>query len=814
MTFRPVEATVQEYVSTKRHCTHCGDDCRQDVIVTSAEEVFCCVGCQTVYQILHDHNLGKFYNINVNAGQSQKNFQVKNYEYLDDKKTQESLCSFIGDSVVSISLSLPSIHCSSCIWLIENISRINDGITHATVNYLEKKVMIHYDPAKISLKQVAELLSKIGYPPYISLNDTDDSSVKKIDRSIYYKLGISGFVFGNIMLLSFPEYLGMNAHTDSLPVFIRIINIILVLPVIFYCAHDYFSSSLQSLKQKHLNIDLPISIGILALFSKSLLDIMTNAGPGYLDSLAGLVFFLLIGKWFQSITYNRIKFDLDYKSYFPIAATILIDGKEKKLPLNDIKPKDILRIRHGELIPTDGKLLSNHAKIDYSFVTGEEDPILVEQHSTVYSGGKIVGSMVEVEVEKTVVTSYLTQLWNDTSLKETSHSGNVSSINETVAKYFTASILMIAILSFGYHSLTDIDMALNVFISVLIIACPCAVALSIPFTFGNIIRLLSLKNIFFKNTTIVEKCNEITYVVLDKTGTITNTKNEYEKYIGQALSPLQKQLIASVSTHSTHSASQMISNYLSDVDPLFAYDIEETTGVGIQGQVQQKQIKIGSAKFFLEQDVADFERRYPDEDQYNVYIQIDDEIVGAFTKKSHFKANLASIIGSLADTKLVSLVSGDNDTDKNYLQTIFKRWDYLLFQKSPFEKLDFIKKLSKKHKVAMVGDGLNDAGALMQSHVGIAVSQNASHFTPASDIILDSDQLEKLPDIFSICHSAVNIIYASYTIAICYNIVGLSFAIQGLLSPVIAAILMPLSSITVVVFGYVMSSLLIKKYSL
>jgi len=782
------------------------------MIVTS-EETFCCFGCESVYHIIHDHNLGQFYDIDSKAGLSQRHLPANDYDYLDDPQTRESLCSFIGDSATSLWLSLPSIHCTSCIWLIENISRIDNGIKHSTVNYLEKKALIHFDPAQISLREVAELLSKIGYAPHISLSDTDPNH-GKVDRSIYYKLGISGFVFGNIMLLSFPEYLGMDSISDSLPVYIRLINIILILPVIFYCAQDYFISSYNSLKQRHLNIDLPITIGIIALLSKSLYDIISNTGPGYLDSLSGLIFFLLIGKWFQSITYSRIRFDLDYKSYFPIAATVLIDGVEKKVSLSHIKPGDILRIRHGELIPTDGRLLSSVATIDYSFVTGEEDPISIEQDSTVYSGGKIKGAMVDIEVEKTVVTSYLTQLWNDATVKGDSLSGSVSSINATVAKYFTVSILIIAMISFGYHSLTDIDLALTVFTSVLIIACPCAVALSIPFTFGNIIRLLSLKNIFFKNTNIVEKCNEINYIVLDKTGTITDTKNKNERYIGRPLSSSEKQLIVSVARHSIHSASQMICEYFSDYDGWQAHAIEEITGIGIQGEVEQSRIKIGSAKFLVEQDVKEFECRYRQEVHYNVFIQIDDEIVGAFTKKSHFKENLSDIIDSLAETTTISLISGDNNNDEPYLQKIFKKWDYLLFEKSPFEKLNFIKGLSENHKVAMVGDGLNDAGALRESHVGIAVSQDASHFTPASDIILDSQKIDMLPDIFSICKSAVHIVYASYIIAICYNIVGLSFAVQGLLSPIIAAILMPLSSITVVVFGYIMSTLLIKRHPL
>ena len=810
--FIHVDLLLDKPIKTQVLCAHCGDKCLEGIIA-SQEASFCCAGCQTVYHILHDHQLTHFYSMDIAAGLSQKYIRKEQYEYLDEAETQEKLCNYISTSTISIWLSLPTIHCTSCIWLIENLSRINGGIKHASVNYLEKRALIHFDPSRISLRQVAVLLSQLGYPPLITLHDTEQTKEKK-DRSIYYKIGISGFVFGNIMLLSFPEYLGMNPFTDSMSLYIRMINVILVMPVILYCARDYYRSSYQSFKQKHLNIDLPITIGITALLVKSLYDIMAGTGPGYFDSLSGLIFFLLIGKWVQHITYSRIKFDLDYRSYFPVAATKVVDGLEIKVSLNKIVPKDILRIRHGELIPTDGQLLSPQATIDYSFVTGEEDPVIIEEEDNVYSGGKVIGPMVEIEVEKSVVTSYLTQLWNDANVKPDHNTGNISAINTAVAKYFTICILIIAVGSFWYHSSYGIDQALHVFTSVLIIACPCAIALSIPFTFGNIIRLLALRHIFFKNTNVVEKCAAISAVVFDKTGTITTHKSKQINYVGLDLSSHEKRAIHSIAIHSTHSVCQILCKYYSDYEVITATDIEEITGKGIQGRVNLKMIRIGSADFFGQNEIWSFKHQFPNDESYSAYIWIDNKLVGAIMKKSHFIDELSTLINTLSDDKDISLISGDNDNDKPYLQKVFNRWSHLLFNKSPIEKLHFIKQLSLNHKVAMVGDGLNDAGALMQSDVGIAVSQDASHFTPASDMIINNEQIYTLPDIFSVCRSAVRIIYASYAIAICYNIIGLSYAIQGLLSPIIAAILMPVSSITVVVFGYILSTVLVKRHSL
>ena len=792
---------------TKTQCSHCGDDCigqRWKI----EDKIFCCGGCKLVFEILHEHKLERFYTLNDNAGVSRKESRSQTYEYLDDPSIIEKFISHKQGSELIVWLSLPSIHCSSCLWLLENISRINEGIKHSKVNFLEKKALIHFDSEVISLRQLVELLSKIGYTPHISLNDWDGNKSKNDNSSLFYKLGVSGFAFGNIMLLSFPEYLGLGELDDILSKYIRYFNVLLILPIVFYCARDYLTSAWNSLFQKHLNIDVPISLGIIALFLKSIFDIFTGIGSGYLDSLAGLVFFLLIGKWFKAITYQRIRFDLDYRSYFPIATSLLENGVEKKIGLKKIVLGDLLRIRHGEIIPTDGLLLSKQVKIDYSFVTGESEPIQVTANEKVYSGGKIIGDMAEVKVLKTVSTSYLTQLWNDSSFKKKNISNGISEINKNIAKYFTITIIVISLLSFLYHSFSDLSLAVHVFATVLIIACPCAVALTMPFTFGNIIRLFSQKNIFFKNTQVIEDCSRINSIVFDKTGTITKASKKSIEYAGTELSDYQKKLIGSLANNSIHTLSKSISEAFGAQDYSTVSNFKEHNGLGIEGNVDGKYIKIGSRQFFPP------ELRYAQDTiavEANTLVQIDHKIVGGFTTVSKFRVGLSSILNRLDTYYSLSLISGDNDNDENYLRDLYGNWNSILFENSPFDKLNFIKGLqTENHNVAMIGDGLNDAGALSQSNIGISISEDTSNFTPACDIIIGAENFSKIPLIFSICKKAVRIIYFTYGIAFIYNLIGIGFAVQGLLSPVIAAILMPLSSITVVLIGVLSSTALFK----
>jgi len=797
-------------IASKLQCKHCGDTCVSDRWKRGSD-IFCCNGCKTVFEIINDNELDFFYQLNSHAGISRNGIALTNYEYLDDPILVDKLASYVKDSNITVWLHLPSIHCSSCLWLLENISKLNIGINYSRVNFLEKRLLIQFDSDVISLRELVELLSQIGYAPQITLNDVDFDNNKLKDRSIYYKLGIAGFAFGNIMLLSFPEYLGLGNVDGLISQVISYLNILLILPVVFYCAKAYLKSAWRGVLHKHLNIDVPISLGILALFFKSLFDIFLGVGSGYLDSLAGLIFFLLIGKWFQNLTYDRIKFDLDYKSYFPIAASLVENKVEKKIGLEDIKNGNIIRIRHGELIPADGVLLSSKANIDYSFVTGESMPTSISQNNKVHSGGKVNGSFIEIEVQKTVASSYLTQLWNDASFKNVNSKGSISKINEIVSKYFTGTIVLISLIAFGFHSFYDISKAINVLATVLIIACPCAVALSMPFAFGNLIRLFGQRKIYFKNTHVIENCSKVNCLVFDKTGTITETSEKSLEYFGKELNEFEKRMIASLANCSTHALSKMIVCYFNQSNFNSVENFIEESGLGIKGTINEFEIKIGSNRFIDVKESKIFKAQIHLPEASNVFIEINGELVGAFVLKSNFRKKLHRVLKEFYKDYEINLISGDNSNDREDLLGVFKNWKSLHFQKSPFQKLSYIKELqSQKYNIAMIGDGLNDAGALNQSNVGVSITHNTSSFAPACDIIIASDKFEKLPLIFSICKDAVKLIYISYSIALLYNAIGVYFAAQGLLSPVIAAVLMPLSSITVVLFGFLSTTFLFK----
>jgi Cu+-exporting ATPase len=786
-------------------CVHCGQDCGKNPVIWQ-EKHFCCNGCSMVYAILSEKKLDRYYDMMPTPGirlDTENTFGTR-YAYLDTDEIKIKLLDFSDGGISRVNLFIPSIHCSSCIWLLENLNTLHKGIMHSHVNFVRKEVSITFRESEISFRQIAELLHSIHYIPDISINREKKDDHQKANRRMIMKIGVAGFAFGNIMLLSFPDYLPGGEAIDKLMAgTFGIVSFILALPVITFCSSDFFLSAFKSLRKKIINIDLPLSIGIIALFLESSYEIFSGSGTGYMDSLAGLLFFMLIGRWYQSRTYQSLSFDRDYRSYFPIAVTRMSEGKEEFVQLKDLKTGDHILVRNGELIPVDSILTEGEGRIDYSFVTGESIPVSKKAGDFVFAGGKQSGAAITLRVENEVAQSYLTQLWNEDKLSSDGEL-QMQSIITRVSHYFTIVILLIATSAGIYWSGTDFGKAVYVFASILIVACPCALSLTIPFTFGNVMRVFGRNGFYIKNTEVIEKLTHANTVVFDKTGTLTHSRTMNVGWDGTELSATEMQLIRSVARNSTHPLSVMVSEWLPVCSLLNVDEYREISGLGITGVVEGHRILLGSRKFIAGSDD-------PEEGKVSsVYVSIDNHLRGFFKMDNLYRDGLPEVISGMKHMEL-HLLTGDNNSEEENLKTYFSSGTQLHFNQSPVDKLDYIKQLKADGKnVIMIGDGLNDAGALLKADIGITIADDIYHFSPACDAILASSKFGRLQDYLKFSKSAMKIVYTSYLISFLYNIIGLSFAIQGLLSPVVAAILMPLSSISVVTFASLSVTMLSK----
>lgn len=793
---------METLVAEKIKCTHCGDSCPDDAIRLDASAVFCCEGCKTVYEILADKGMCAYYDLSQEAGISLKgrNYGDK-YAFLDNAEIGRALLDYADDKTAKVTFHIPAMHCSSCIWLLENLYKLRDGVGASRTNFLKKEVALSFDPAVLSLRQLVELLTTLGYEPHISLEDFNKDHRQKTNRQILLKLGIVGFCTGNSMILAFPEYFGMGElAAGSFRYFFTWIGALLSLPVFFYGASGFLAAAWRSVREKVISLDVPLAIGISALFFRSWYELLSQTGPGYFDSLAGLVFFLLIGKWVQGRTYEHLSFERNYQSYFPLAATLVQDGATVPVPVAQLKPGDRILIRNHELIPADSLLLSPRAWIDYSFVTGEAEPVTKREGDYLYAGGQQMDTQIELVVQKPVSQSYLTQLWNHESFRK-EKPVPVTRLAALFSRYFTIVTLLIASGTALYWYFADQQVMWHAVTAVLIVACPCALSLSMPFTMGTAMGILGRNKFYVKSPDVLQHMAAVSHVVFDKTGTITANKYGAVTFAGQALSDEEKSWVKSLASQSVHPLSRAVSAYLKDVPAREVLSYMETPGEGISGTAGGKHIRMGSWAFAGEQDGKS--SGLPVNAQ--VFLSIDGQARGTFRVTNGYRAGLMQLVMHLRMHFGLSLLSGDNAGERNALLPYFGAPENLKFNQSPADKLACVAALQAGgERVLMVGDGLNDAGALRQAEVGVALTEDVNTFFPASDALLEASALNRLGDFIDFSRSAVNMVKISFLLSVIYNIIGLSWAVSGQLSPVFAAIFMPLSSLSVVllaVFG-------------
>lgn len=775
----------------KESCFHCGQEIQKEKILFE-EKLFCCNGCQSVFEILSLNNLGNFYELNKSSG-IRPDENTAQFDYLDTPEIFDRLVDFSEGATTLITFKIPVIHCSSCIWLLESLQDLNKNIKYAQVNFTRKTLQVSFNQEELPLSELAKFLTHLGYKPVISMETSERKEVP-VDRSLVVKMAIAGFAFGNAMMFAFPEYLADDRKDywiEEFTPFFRYLTFLLAIPVVLYSASDYYKSAWFGLKNKIINIDVPIVLGILVLFGRSFYEVATDYGPGYFDTLCGLLFFMLLGKIFQKRTYSALSYDRDFKSFYPIAVTkVDFGGQQQNILLSEIKVGDRILVRNQEIIPVDAVLINGEGNIDNSFITGESATVPKQPGDKIFAGGKQLGSVLELEVIKTVNQSYLTQLWNKEAFRK--EELGLDTLVNRISKYFTFIILGITLLSAIYWYQVDFEKMFQVVSAILIVACPCALALSTPFTMGHIMRILGRQKMYVKDAITIEKISSIDTLVFDKTGTITYNKKSNIRYEGKDIAEEDLKNLKSLLKNSNHPLSKSLYEFIELEDGYFTVEnFRETPGKGYEGLVRNTLYRIGSAKFTGQQS-------QPLETA--VYLQKGQDFLGKFIFKNEYREGLAEMAKQLAGYE-IHILSGDNPSEAETLQKLLPQVTNMKFNQSPEDKLEYINALQQEgKKVAMLGDGLNDAGALKQSNIGIAIADDSNSFTPSSDVIMDGGVLKQLPSYFSLTRDAMTIVKLTFGISFLYNVVGLTIAVMGHMSPLVAAIIMPLSSITVVAF--------------
>jgi len=753
------------------NCFHCGDEIITEV--KSEDKSFCCQGCASVYNIINGAGLSNYYKgEQQNPGISNK--KLIYLDYLDSEEVQQKLISFKDENRSVVRFVLPSIHCASCVWLLERLTLLNAGIISSEIDFLSKRITIHFNHHQISLRKVGELLVSIGYEPKLDLNKRK----RKINHLII-RIGVAGFCFGNIMLLSFPEYLGQETG-ELWKKFFSYLNIILSIPVFTYCSVPFYKGVLSAFKAKKISVDILIVFGIVTLLGRSVYEIFVLNQGGYLDSLSGLLFFLLIGKWFQAKVFSELSFEKDNSYYLPLAVLKKVGDDFVVTPLEKIRKGDIIRLRNGEVVPYKCALNSDEGAVENSFITGEELPIQVKKGDLVYCGAQVKGQLIDLVVAD-AENGDLSEMWRETK----SISQEESQLVDTrFITGFTLFVFTVAIGAFVFWSFYSSEKAFLATTSVLIVACPCALALSAPTVYGIILRKMGKMGVYLKNANAIKDLAKIKTFVFDKTGTITNKKIEL-KWVGSHLSDEEKSCIGSIIKHSSHPLAKELSNSLKG-DKIIE-DFEEVIGEGVSAVCNKSLYKIGSHDFVeTNQSVVTA-----------IYIKKESEVLGCFTMKLSVRDHLEESMKTLREFYSTYLLSGDPNLNEQDYKHLFSE-NSIVKNASPTEKKDFIENQNKIAPTLMIGDGINDSLAFDSATIGLAVIEETGSFFPSCDGIIKGEDLNKLPSIVRLAKYSKNVLIACFSFSIIYNLIGLYFAVTHQLTPLFAAILMPLSSVSVV----------------
>lgn len=768
-------------------CRHCGDTCACPDIRTTAG-TFCCNGCASVFALLATHGLTQFYACDTGAGLSQRSAAQRDairFAPLDDPAVGQRFIDAHDGTFSHATFSVPSLHCASCLWLLEQLWRFDEGIGRSEADLMRRTVRIAFRPDRTTLRSVAERLAALGYEPVLD-SERSAGRMPAARRALYLKLGLAGFAVGNMMLFSIPRYANGAPLEPAFQRLFDALNVLFAIPVLVYSASDFFKAAWHAVRMRAITLDVPVAMGLAVLFLRSLWDILTRSGAGFLDSFAGLVFFLLIGRLFQQMAFDRIAFDRTVRSFLPLSVRVLTGATMTMRPIEALDPGDVIVVRPQEVVPADARLITGSGRIDLAFVTGEQAPVSLQAGATVSAGGRVVGEALHLLVLRRVSHSRLAQLWNDPVFAQRP-SHWITSVSARFGYWFTVGAVALAALGF-YAWWPDVRMATQVATAVLIIACPCALTLAAPITLGTALGKLGEAGVYLKQGAVALDLSRVDTVAFDKTGTLTTAEAAALVDL-HGLDDADWARVRRLAAESVHPVSRALAGREAVVGT--ARGVRDIVGEGITGDIDGAAVAIGSASLIAR--VAGVPMTAA---PGRTWACVDGR-VGSLLLATPERSGMMTVASELAASHETWLLSGDHDGEAPRWRAAFG--DRMRFRQAPEDKLAAVRasQAGGRH-VLMVGDGLNDAGALAAADVGLAVSDDTACLVPACDAVIRGDRLTLLPAVLRYARRARAVIVLCFLVSVLYNVIGIGLALTGQLTPLATAILMPVSSLTVV----------------
>lgn len=803
-----VQPVAVEALPERLCCTHCALDVPRALVEPGAARQFCCTGCRTAYSLLHAHGLDQFYAFRERRATPVPQTR-RSYEEYDHPAFTALHVQPAADGLSRMELYLEGIHCASCVWLVERVPLLVPGVVRAELDVRRSRAIVEWDAQATPLSAVARTLATLGYAPHPFRGVARDSVRRAEDRRMLTRIGVAGAIAGNVMLFALALYSGEVAWMDPAHTrFFRWLSMLLTLPALIWPGRVFFTGAIAALRTRTLHMDLPIAIALAAGFVRGAINTVTDQGPVYFDGLAILVFALLVGRFLQQRG-QRLAADSAELLYALTPANARLvhgDGSLHEMPTSAVLPGMLLDVRAGETFAADGVLESGDTTVNAALLTGESRPARALQGDAVFAGTLNVSAPVRIRVTESGESSRVARLLQQVETSSSRRAPVVLAANR-VAGVFVAVVLSVALITWGVKLWRGSTSALDDVIALLVVTCPCALALATPLAVTVSVGRAARGGVLVKGGDALELLAKPGVLVLDKTGTLTEGHSTLVSWVGEAWA---QPLVLSLEAGSSHVIADGFRRAWPHVAMHPVEGAHHVVGGGLGGRVLGHEVLVGSPAFvrsmaaagtpLLEQQIAAV-----DASLTPVLVSVDGVIVAAAGIGDRIRDDALRTLTALrARGWRTVMASGDaRDVAGAVGRTLGFAPQEVHSELLPEGKLALVQELVRRGEgVVMVGDGVNDAAAIAAATVGVGVHGGAEACLANADVFLARPGLAPLLDLIEGAERTVRVIRRNFAFSLGYNAIGASLAIASLLTPLVAAILMPLSSLTVVIASW------------
>lgn len=787
-------------------CAHCGLDVPGARIAHDEVRSFCCGGCATAWQVLHASGLDHYYALSRRR-EARVEASGRSFEEFDHDAFVSRYVRSRADGLAEADLYLEGVHCPSCVWLVERIPTAVAGMAGAELDLARGRVRVTWDPAQVQLSTVARFLDTLGYRPHPFRGGRADAQRRAEDRAMLVRIGVAGALAANTMLAALALYSGwFSGMEHDWTQYFRIVSLLLAAPALFGPGRVFLRGAWGSLRARMLHMDVPIAIALVGGFTRGMVNTLSDRGPVYFDGVAMLVFLLLVGRFLQQRA-ARTAADSAELLYglAPATARLREHDTTREVPSEALLPGMLVEVRHGETLPADGEVVEGHGALDHALLTGESRPRGVSPGDEVFAGTVSRGATLVVRVTRAGEDTRLAGILREVE-RGTARRAPVVRSADRLAGAFVVVVLALAAITWAVWRPRDPAAALDHAIAMLIVTCPCALALATPLAVTVAIGRAARGGVLVKGGDTLEALARPGTLVLDKTGTLTEGRPTLMSWQG---SSAVRAYVLALEAHATHPVAAGFAEAWPDVTPAVATDVRVRIGAGVSGSIGGHHVAVGSPTWIRTQvSTQDLVARstigMDDPSLTPVWVAVDGHVVACAGFGDRIRDDVPATLARLRAAGWdLHLLSGDESGVVSAVgRALGFAPDRVTGGASPEDKVAVIQSLASRGRVVMVGDGVNDAAAIASATVGVGVRGGAEACLAAADVYLSRPGLGALASLTDGARRTLAVIRAGLGVSLAWNLAGAAMAMAGLVNPLVAAIAMPLSSVSVVVLAW------------